>query len=110
MAERLRTYSPVTIESIRLWGAQIRLERRRRRWTASELGERVGVDRTTVGRIERGDLSVGVGLTLEAAVMVGIPLFSAERDRRVAEWRRVSDLLALLPQRTRALPPVDDDF
>ncbi|HEX5451506.1 MAG TPA: helix-turn-helix domain-containing protein [Candidatus Limnocylindrales bacterium] len=109
MARTPRSYSPVTLEAARLLGARVRLARRRRRWTAEELGNRIGADRTTVGKIERGDPSVGLGLALEAAAILRVPLFDTDDDRRAAELRRVSDELALLPQRSR-IKRVDDDF
>lgn len=109
MARSARTYSHLTLEAARLLGARVRLARHERRWTAEELGSRIGADRTTVGRIERGDPSVRLGLAFEAAAILGVTLFDPEEDRRAAELRRVADQLALLPQRARARK-VDDDF
>lgn len=109
MARRSRTYAPSTLEAARLLGGRIRLARTERRWTAQELAERIGADRTTVGKIERGDPSVGLGLAFEAAVVVGVPLFHPDPDRRAGELRTVLGHLALLPQRTRPRR-VDDDF
>lgn len=109
MARRPRTYSPVALEAARLLGARISLARRGRRWTLEELGERIGADRATVRKIERGDPGVGLGLAFEAAAVLGVALFDPDEDRRSAELRRVSDQLALLPQRTR-VRQVNDDF
>jgi len=99
----------VTLEAARLLGARVSLARRQRRWTSQELGERIGADRATVRKIENGDPSVRLGLAFEAAVLLGVILFDPDDDRRAAELRRISDHLALLPQRTR-IRRVDDDF
>lgn len=109
MARRPRTYSPTTLEAARLLGARVSFARRQRRWTSEELAERIGADRATVRKIEHGDPSVRLGLAFEAAVVLGVILFDPDDDRRAAELRRISDQLALLPQRTR-VRRVDDDF
>jgi transcriptional regulator with XRE-family HTH domain len=109
MARSSRRYSRVTLEAARLLGLRVRVARRQRRWTAEELGRRIDADRTTVGRLERGDPSVGLGLAFEAATVLGVPLFDPDDEVRAAELRRVSDQLALLPKRSRARK-VDDDF
>ncbi len=105
-----RTYSPMTIEAARLLGARVRLARRERHWTLQELADRVGITRVTMGKVERGDLTVGLGVALEAAAVVGVPLFHEDRSRRLLEASRVDDRLALLPQSVRPLPEVSDDF
>lgn len=87
----------------------MRLARLQRRWTADELAERIGAHRETVAKIERGDPTVGLGVAFEAASLLGVVLFDPDDDRRAIELRRISDQLALLPQRARA-PRVDDDF
>jgi len=61
-------------------------------------------------KVERGDLTVGMGVAFEAAVIVGVPLFHEDTSRRALEITRVDDRLALLPQRVRQRVKVDDDF
>ncbi len=106
----MRTYSPVTVEAARLLGARVRLARRERRWTLQELADRVGVTHVTMHKVERGDLTVGLGVAFEAAAVVGIPLFHEDRSRRALEAGRVDDRLAVLPQLVRKPVEVDDDF
>ncbi len=108
--KRVRTYSPVTVEAARLLGARVRLARRERRWTLQELADRVGVTEVTMRKVERGDLTVGLGVALEAAAVVGVPLFHEDRSRRSLEAGRVDDRLALLPQSVRKPVEYDDDF
>lgn len=105
-----RTYSPVTVEAAQLLGARVRLARRERRWTIEELAERVGVTRVTMRKVERGNLTVGLGIAFEAAAVLGVPLFHADASRRRLEIGRVDDRLAVLPQVVREPAAVDDDF
>jgi transcriptional regulator with XRE-family HTH domain len=105
-----RVYSRVTVEAARLLGARVRLARRERRWTVAELAERVGVSHVTISKVERGDLTVGLGVAFEAAWVVGVPLFHEDPSRRALERERVADRLAVLPQVVRAPVEIDDDF
>jgi transcriptional regulator with XRE-family HTH domain len=104
------TYSPATKEAARLLGARIKLGRKERRWTVAQLAERVGVTEGTLRKIEQGSPSVSLGATLEAAVLVGVPLFDRDPDRRALEQSRVDDRLALLPARTREPRRPKNDF
>ncbi len=110
--KRPRPYSPYAVEAARLLGAQVRLARRERRWSQEDLAERVGITTRTVYKIEHGDLSVGLGATFEAATLVGVPLFHAERSRLGSDLDRVQARSALLPRPTRSPPTdeVNDDF
>jgi transcriptional regulator with XRE-family HTH domain len=108
--KRIRTYSPATVEAARLLGARIGLARRERRWTLQELADRVGVTHVTMRKVERGELTVGLGIAFEAAAVLGVPLFHEDRSRRALEAGRVEDRLAVLPQLVRRPREVDDDF
>jgi transcriptional regulator with XRE-family HTH domain len=104
-------YSPYTEEAARLLGAQIAAGRRERRWSALELADRLGINRETLRKIERGDPSVRLGTSFEAARLVGVPLFHETLDELRGETARRRDRLSLLPQRIReSNEPVDDDF
>ena len=106
-----RVYSRYTREAAVLLAKQIRLGRKQRRWTEHELAERAGISRATLQKIEKGDLSVAIGLVLEVAVLVGVPLFDLEPDSLAVHINRVNDKLALLPAAVRKrIMPVDDDF
>jgi transcriptional regulator with XRE-family HTH domain len=103
-------YSPQTIDAAHLLGEQIRLGRLERRWTLEELAERVGVNHTTMRKVERGDLTVGLGPALEAAVLVGVPLFDVDPAQLSLERRDAQARLAVIPSRARRPKAVDVDF
>ncbi len=106
-----RIYSRYTREAVILLAKQIRLGRKQRRWTEHELAERAGISRATLQKIEKGDLSVAIGIVLEVAVLVGVPLFVQEPDSLTAHISRMNDKLALLPSAVRKPEnSVDDDF
>jgi transcriptional regulator with XRE-family HTH domain len=109
---RARPHSPYAADAARLLGARIRLGRRERRWSQDELAERAGITSRTLSKIERGDLSVGLGAAFEAAALVGVPLFHAERSRLSDDLDLTEARSALLarPSRSRADGDVDDDF
>ena len=106
-----RTYSRYTREAAALLARQVRLGRKRRKWTERELAERAGISRATLQKIEKGDLSVAIGLVFEVAALVGVTLFDDERTALAALIARTDDTLALLPSSVRQRSkPVDDEF
>ena len=110
--KRPRSYSPYAADAARLLGTQIRLARRQRRWSQDELAARAGITARTVYKIERGDLSVGLGAAFEAAALLGVPLFHSERSRLSVDIDRAEARSALLSRPSRARPDdeVKDDF
>jgi len=108
-----RVYSPYTLTATELLGAEIALARRERRLSAKELAERLGVNRDTLAKVERGDPSVGLGVAFEAAALVGVPLFEADPGTLSANLVQARQRLALLPARVRSRRTsgdVNDDF
>lgn len=101
-------------DAVDVLGQQIKAARVARKWTASELAERIGVDRRTVAAIEAGDPAVSIGNAFNAADIVGVLLFGAEDRSELARLRREGrDRLALLPirvDRPRKNVEPDDDF
>jgi len=95
-------------------GQQIKAARIARRWSAAELAARIGVDRRTVAAIEKGDPAVSLGNVLNAANILGVPLFGAEDSSELGRLRREGrERLALLPTRVDTLrrkAEADDDF
>ena len=106
-----RTYSRYTHEAAALLAKQIQLGRKQRKWTDRELADRAGVSRATLQKIEKGDLSVAIGLVFEVAVLVGVTLFDEERSSLATHLARTDDKLALLPRAVRKRrKTVHDDF
>jgi transcriptional regulator with XRE-family HTH domain len=107
-----RIYSSYTREAASLLGKQIRLGRKQRKWTEQELAQRAGLSRATLQKIEKGDLSVALGLVFEVASLVGVRLFDPDSARLASHIARTDDKLALLPSAVRkpGKAPVDDDF
>jgi transcriptional regulator with XRE-family HTH domain len=109
--KRLRTYSPYAAEAAQLLGARVRLARLERRWSARELAERAGIAPDTLAKVERGDMSVGLGVAFEVAALAGVPLFHEERPRLSSDLDRTRGQVAVLPQRVRSKGgEVKDDF
>ena len=106
-----RTYSRYTREAATLLAKQIRLGRKQRKWTEHELADRAGISRATLQKIEKGDLTVAIGLVLEVAALVGVTLFDETRSSLATHTARTDDQLALLPSAVRGRrKPVDDEF
>lgn len=110
--KRTRTYSPYALEAARLLGLQVAAARRRRRWSAQELAERADVSPVTLSKIERGDLTVGLGTAFDVAALVGVELFVDDPATLSAEVGLARERLALLPRRVRKPNEriVRDDF
>jgi transcriptional regulator with XRE-family HTH domain len=109
--KRTRTYSPYAVEAAQLLGARVSLARRQRRWSMQELADRAGITKFTLGKVERGDLTVGLGVAFEVAALVGVPLFHEDRPRLSVDLDRARDRIALLPERVRSRKEgVKDDF
>ena len=102
--------SPVPRVAAQLLGARIREARIGRRLSLIDLAGRVGVSENTMRKIERGDPTVGLGVTFEAATIVGVILFDEDASIVEREIRRVNDRLTLLPKAVHQLAPVDVNF
>ena len=107
-----RVYSKTTVEAARLLGQLIKLSRKKRKMSESQLAERAQIGRTTVQKIEAGDPSVNIGLAFEAASVVGVPLFNAENAKALKNRNElVAEKLALLSHKPgRSSRELKDDF
>jgi transcriptional regulator with XRE-family HTH domain len=112
MRAKERVYSEYTKDAAVLLGKHIQLARKARKLTEKELSERIGISRTTLQKLERGDLKCEIGIVFEAAAIVGINLFDVEsRASFAGKLERVNDKLALLPKSVRKTAgEVDDAF
>ena len=111
MSNKPRTRSRLSQEATLLLGKQIRLARKQRRMSEHDLAARVGIARSTLQRIEKGDPAVEIGLVFEAAVLTGVDLFVPEATTLASQIGRIDDKLALMPGSIRGITRViDDDF
>jgi transcriptional regulator with XRE-family HTH domain len=81
-------------------GERMRAARLRRRLSATEMAERMGVSRATLHSLERGDLSIGLGVLVRALGILGLEddLASLAADDELG--RRLADG-AVTPRRRR---------
>lgn len=66
------TWPTLVQERLGIWGRCIRTQRLRQRITVVDLSARLGVSKTTLLRLERGDPGAGAGAYLTALFALGI--------------------------------------
>ena len=109
--EMQRSYSKYARDAACLLGQQIKLARKKRKWSEANLAERAGIARATLQKIEAGEMSSTIGLVFEVAALVSVPLFEQDRQRLSSSIELTQSKLALLPKRIREkTKAVDDDF
>ncbi len=59
---------------LREFGAWLRLLRQSRRLSQEQLGARAGIDRAVIGRIERGEVNVGIAYLWQLADGLDLPV------------------------------------
>jgi transcriptional regulator with XRE-family HTH domain len=107
----LRTYSRYGREAVAVLGQLIRIARIERKLSVAALAERAGVSRDLIQRIEHGDPRCGIGAVFEAAAIVGVPLFEADRGALTARRAEHEEKLRLLPKSVhKTRTAVKDDF
>lgn len=108
-----RTYSRYTKEALTLLAGLIRAARIERKLSTQSVAERVGISRSMLQRIEKGDPKCEIGAVFEVASIVGVHLFNADltSSKLANNIKRNEEKLTLLPQRARKPKKVvDDDF
>ena len=100
-ASKKRSYARYTLAAVKLLGSLVELERKTRKITQTDMAERLGVDRSTLQRLESGDPKVELGLAFEACAILGIPLFQEDAAGLTLRFDEASKRLALLPSRVR---------
>jgi len=94
-----------------LLGQLIRRNRIEKKLTAQQLGERAGISRGLVQRIEKGDPGCAIGAAFEAASVVGVWLFDPDKAALTNTIGANAKTLALLPKAARAARiKAKDDF
>lgn len=110
-ASKKRSYARYTIAAAKLLGSLVQIERKSRRMTAQDLADRLGVDRSTLQRLEQGDPKVELGLAFEACALLQIPLFEEDAKALTLRLDEAGKRLALLPSRVRPKQlSASDDF
>lgn len=95
------TLFPRTARKLQLTGEQIKLARLRRHLTAEDMAKRARISRMTVGKIEKGDPSVSIGMYLSVLNVLGMQddiLLLAGNDTVGNTYR---DLELITPKRVR---------
>jgi len=106
-----RVYSHYSRKSAALLGKMISFYRKERKLTAHDLADRAGISRTTLQKIERGDMKCEIGLVFEVAALVGVKLFDADSTSLDSMEERFDNKISLLPKSIRTSKvEVDDDF
>lgn len=106
-----RTYSKYAKEAAFLLGQNIKLARKKRKWSEANLAERAGISRATLQKIEAGEMSPSIGFVFEVAALVGVVLFEQDHQRLAHSIDLTQSKIALLPKRIREQTKVaDDDF
>lgn len=106
-----RAYSHYSQKAAALMGKAIQLRRKERKLTAQDLSDRAGISRTTLRKIENGDMSCEIGLVFEVAALVGVKLFDTDSNMIDSRMSQLDDKIALLPKTIRvSLESIDDDF
>lgn len=110
--KKIQTISAPARDALGIFAAMIRAARMQRGMTAAELGERIGVSRGVVQRMESGEPGTSIGAAFEAAVVLGIPLFDVPTGQLGALLDQKQQLNTLMPRRafqaSHAKP--DNDF
>lgn len=110
MAKRRIAPTRAASDALVALGAQVRLARHERNWSAAELAARIGVGPRTITAIESGAPGVAVGTVFSAASVVGVQLFGASDDELARLRRRGEERVALIPSREyRPRSEGDDD-
>ncbi len=76
-----------------------------------DLSDRASISRTTLQKIEKGDMKCEIGLVFEVAALVGVKLFETDHLSIDLLRESIEDKLAVLPQSIRTTQgPLDDKF
>lgn len=99
MAKKAVAPMRAAADALAILGDQIHMARHEKNWTAAELAQRVGVSAPTVTALEAGSPGSAIGTVFNAAAVLGIPLFSPDRDELARLRRQGRERAALLPSR-----------
>ena len=106
---------PSVRESLEEIGDIIACARKEKRWTQEELARRIGINRMTVVRIEKGAPEVATGWYLTAAWLLSLPILTWQTMGQGRSDTVVGDLLTKLKKNLpktirRQKKTIDNDF
>ena len=96
--EHARIYSKHTKSTVELLAMAIAIARKEQGLSETIVAEKINVSRSTVQRIEKGDLKVGIGLYFEAAWAVGVKILAPDDESLKQQLTHNKDILRLLPK------------
>jgi len=103
--------SKVTTSTVSYLGKLIKLARKERGISQSELMERVGIgSRVTIKKIEDGDTSVAIGSVFECCFVLGIPILGGESHNISNLSSMLGYMNILLPKSIPNRTELFDDF
>jgi len=105
--DHARLYSKHTKNTVFLLG--IAIARKEQGVSETAVAERINVSRSTVQRLEKGDLKEGIGLYFEAAWAVGVKIFAPDDVSLKQQLAHNKDVLRLLPKAAQPSRKVIDD-
>ena len=105
-----RTFLGYATDAALLLGKQIELARSRRGMSREELAERAGISTDTLREIEKGGMTVAVGLVFEVAALVGVCLFEPEKRILALQIELAQCKLCLISKDIKNDGEVDDNF
>lgn len=101
MSKRTLPAYPRYARMTRSLGGRIKAARLRRRMSQVEMAERMGVDRNTLMSLERGELSIGLGVLVRALGVLGLEDDLATLAAEDEVGRRLADAAVTPRRRTR---------
>jgi DNA-binding XRE family transcriptional regulator len=106
-----RSFSGYTVDALMLLGQLIKEARIRKSMTAAELSERIGISRSLLLRIEKGDPGCSIGVFFEAATISGVPLFDQDERGIKKTLSMHQEKMNLLPKSVKkSIQVMNDDF
>jgi len=98
-----RTYSTDTQEVLTYLALSIKAARLEQRLTAEAVALMVGVSRSTLQRIEKGDPKVELGAVFQMALCLGVNPIGRPKESLAQLIELTEQKLSLLPRANRAL-------
>jgi DNA-binding XRE family transcriptional regulator len=112
MSDRLRAHHFHAKDTASLLELLIHINRKKYRWSEASLAECMGISRTTLRKLEKGDLRCSLELYFVAASLTGIKLFELNCIPAYLRDAYPNIRPALLPEyaRFKGDMDLDDDF